>query len=169
MTGWHGHHAACNDRHVMLEWLRVLVAILVICAGSTVVGSPPAIAQTDPGPATTTTQPAAGGPAVDTEGTAAGDPAQAQLRWIMIGLLGLAGLILASTVAFWIRTRPPRVRVEEVARPVIAPPESEAAPPVPGAATAAPAGRPSDDAVAAALASMMAVDQPLPRPGPPQQ
>jgi flagellar basal body-associated protein FliL len=180
MTGWHRTSVACNDRPVMSRWLRIVLAVVVIlgatagtASGATASGSiqaprgqPETLgAQPEPAPTTTAVAPP-GGPTVDPEGTAASDPAQARLRWIIIGLLALAAVILAATIAFWFATRPPKVRVEVVQQPVIAPPPTHSGG---EAGPAAPAGELGDDAIAAALASMMAVDRPLPRPGPPQQ
>jgi flagellar basal body-associated protein FliL len=180
MTGWHPPSDACNDRPVMSHWLRIVLAVVVMlgatagtASGATASASIQARraqpgtlgAQPEPAPTTTAVAPPRA-PTVDAEGTAASDPAQARLRWIIIGLLALAAVILAATIAFWAATRPSKVRVEAVQQPVIAPPPTEAG------AEAGPNAAPAelgDDAIAAALASMMAVDRPLPRPGPPQQ
>lgn len=179
MTGWHRPSVACNDRPVMWRWLWIVLAVVVILGATAPTASGVMTSETqqrhsqpetpgaqpEPAPTTTAVSPP-GGPAVDPEGTAASDPAQARLRWIIIGLLVLAAVILSATIAFWFATRPPKVRVAVIQQPIIAPPSTDSRSEAGQATVSTELG---DDAIAAALASMMAVDRPLPRPGPPQQ
>ena len=48
------------------------------------------------------------------QSTTAKDPAQARLRWIIIGFFVLAAIILAGTVIFWWRTRPLAEQTETI-------------------------------------------------------
>ena len=120
----------------------------------------------DPGETTSTVTPPTATPPVPTvanESTQSvekkgeiDDPAQKELRWIIIGLLGLAVVILILTIWFWRATRPAR-RPQPETPPSDAPaagraPDDDQRVPVVAAAASVGAPMPTDSVrIAAAL------------------